>query len=1587
MVNIFKIKKHWIITLGMILFTFASFAQEYSDKTIGFDLLRITASLKKRGIKKENLQREIDLVRKQLQEQYIRVKASEDLLIEKIKSQQVVTKTASRSFMRTQAVAASVPQSERDALTAFYNSTGGSNWSLFPNMGRAWEINNPDSDVSGWYGITVQDGHVVGIDLFRSRLSGTIPPQISQLTELKNLKISNNNIAGGIPPELCTLNNLETLVLIGDNLQGSIPNQIGQLTSLQLLDLAGNSLTGGIPPELGLLTNLKNLNLGGNRLSGSIPNEIGLLTSLEQLNLASNYNLSGDIPLELYNLTNIQELYLNINELTGGISSQINRFNQIYSLRFDHNNLTGQIPNEIYQLTNLEYLGLDRNYLTGSLLPQISNLTKLRGISLGVNKLTGTIPLEIGQLNFLEFLYLEENQLSGNVPSVFTALPNLNTLVLDSNNFTGSIPDFTNSPSMNVLAFANNNFRYVDFSTQFQTYINTYTFVNFEPQKTTDLEKTVTGSIGGSITLTMYEDNRFTPEETYQWYKGISPNGVLIEGATSRNYVISNLASYHEGDYYCVSTHPSISLQPDAWGLKLTLQRKPIHVAATNCSPINMILKASVENPMQNESTVFSLETSATNLTYNWKFYDADNTLQDTQTSPTVTKNFTAAGVHKVILEVTDTTGCKRNFEKIITVIDPCTLTEEERSGFINIPNIYGMGLSYVNLNEVINPELYLYNQNSAKTYTYRWSLFSPNSQLINSGTQSAFPITLTAEGIHKIELEITDTGDGCKTTYTKKIGTLIQNSCTNENPRSTVVHNLLMNVLKKLVSRSILGETDEQINASPAPIEFDLLKPYIINMVGNKIYNYTTTRNEYDQINSVNFSFSPDRDYDVHIATQNGFYTYEGATLEDIYSNIESEVYIDLSQYTNSSNYLTSCQIENGGRMANQSNFILEPNDCRRGSEIKNINFCPAEEEITCVNQPINMTFETTSTTINYNWYAVKIGTSQHLNPITNTTGLYTFIPTTTGTYTIYLSAYQQNECKFEFQKNIIVNACEPFVSCTKSNRNSPAIKGVFTALINKLISLPAETVTYGYTCDELTNLSFYIKDEYPGIYNFEHNTEKGYIAFSFSDHSEFDVKIATNGNVAADFNLDNYESDSTITKLRDDTNDTFENFVTHVDFCSALYCTSHIAFVVDESGSIDSTEKEKIKKQLKKYIQQQANDNDKLQSEVYVSLIGMADGDNVVRTDNVIQLKVTNEASVLNQFNNWINNYGNRGASASSDYWKSGLDVALNTPMKPSVVIMITDGCETSDVGLLQQTMSHFSNSKSTLDPSTDKPHLYVMGIENGFYVDGGLIGGSLARSEDPNYTQTASVTSSESRVVPKLTTSLKYLLSYSETEYPQADMNNFRDYDYFGYENFNSLGTLENEAFLSDNLKLSGFSCGNPTDKNYCSDCLSFQPYPGKEYLLSAWAKEESFVQVKTYENATINIVFYSDVDASELHKISVLKLNPSGDIIDGWQRINSKFMIPQNTKTISIELENNSPGIPVYFDDIRIHPLDGSVKTFVYDSETFKLMSELDENNYSTFYEYDNEGGLVRIKKETAKGVKTIQETRSGNIINN
>ena len=104
-------------------------------------------------------------------------------------------------------------------------------------------------------------------------------------------------------------------------------------------------------------------------------------------------------------------------------------------------------------------------------------------------------------------------------------------------------------------------------------------------------------------------------------------------------------------------------------------------------------------------------------------------------------------------------------------------------------------------------------------------------------------------------------------------------------------------------------------------------------------------------------------------------------------------------------------------------------------------------------------------------------------------------------------------------------------------------------------------------------------------------------------------------------------------------------------------------------------------------------------------------------------------------------------------------------------------------------------------------------------------------------------------------------------------------------------------------------------------------------------------------------------------------------PVGPTIEGWRRIMGKVIVDANTGNLSIQLVNNTSAFVAYFDDIRFHPWLGNMKSYVYDPISLRLTALLDENNYATFYEYDDEGMLIRVKRETERGIMTIEEHRS------
>ena len=209
------------------------------------------------------------------------------------------------------------PETDREALVAFYNATGGPNWGSKSN----WLS---DSTLDSWSGVsTDRNGRVIRLRLDGKQLSGEIPPELGNLTYLEELELPRNRLSGEIPPELGNLANLEGLWLNVNELSGEIPPELGNLVNLKSLALWKNRLSGEIPPELGNLANLEELSLSFNELSGEIPPELGNLANLQELSLHTN-QLSGEIPPELGNLTNLQELSLD-SKFTGCLPTSLSQ--------------------------------------------------------------------------------------------------------------------------------------------------------------------------------------------------------------------------------------------------------------------------------------------------------------------------------------------------------------------------------------------------------------------------------------------------------------------------------------------------------------------------------------------------------------------------------------------------------------------------------------------------------------------------------------------------------------------------------------------------------------------------------------------------------------------------------------------------------------------------------------------------------------------------------------------------------------------------------------------------------------------------------------------------------------------------------------------------------------------------------------------------------------------------------------------------------------------------------------------------------------------------------------------------------------
>ncbi|MEE9532069.1 MAG: hypothetical protein V3W52_13835, partial [Syntrophobacteria bacterium] len=123
-------------------------------------------------------------------------------------------------------VHAAIPAAERAALIALYNGTDGDNW----NDNTGWK--EPPLDVDGlalpgtentWFGVITDGGNanVTQINLRNNLLTGSIPPELGNLSNLQSLRLHVNQLSGDIPAELGNLANLQAIILEFNQLTGT----------------------------------------------------------------------------------------------------------------------------------------------------------------------------------------------------------------------------------------------------------------------------------------------------------------------------------------------------------------------------------------------------------------------------------------------------------------------------------------------------------------------------------------------------------------------------------------------------------------------------------------------------------------------------------------------------------------------------------------------------------------------------------------------------------------------------------------------------------------------------------------------------------------------------------------------------------------------------------------------------------------------------------------------------------------------------------------------------------------------------------------------------------------------------------------------------------------------------------------------------------------------------------------------------------------------------------------------------------------------------------------------------------------------
>ncbi len=175
-------------------------------------------------------------------------------------------------------------------LMDLYNSAGGTSWTN--KTGWDQGAAGLDCDVCSWYGVTCDNlNRIIGLDLTKNNLVGSVPNTLSGLIYLRTLKLWDNQLSGSFPDIWTNMTDLDYLDMSKNNFTGNLPSSMGNLQKLRVLYVENNNLSGPLLPAIGDLPKIETVWMKNNNFSGCYPGSYLNLCSIKSPKFTNNPNL------------------------------------------------------------------------------------------------------------------------------------------------------------------------------------------------------------------------------------------------------------------------------------------------------------------------------------------------------------------------------------------------------------------------------------------------------------------------------------------------------------------------------------------------------------------------------------------------------------------------------------------------------------------------------------------------------------------------------------------------------------------------------------------------------------------------------------------------------------------------------------------------------------------------------------------------------------------------------------------------------------------------------------------------------------------------------------------------------------------------------------------------------------------------------------------------------------------------------------------------------------------------------------------------------------------------------------------------